>query len=182
MNEMSFLFWQKQCPYGWSFLKSTKHIQFKKDGCYLPKPSLKFIILKVFEVLQYCILLREKCQPWPVSLGYSRPLQKQRRQANVNIKPLSLRSLHAGVSFSLTIPHTVQHKQRSLVKPPVLYPLPLGHIKQPFLVKSHMHACFSIRWKCGNVLIEHFAAWMKQNLLCLNHTASIWILLKMYAA
>lgn len=44
-----------------------------------------------------------------------------------------------------------------------------------------MHVCFSIRWKCRDVLIECFAAWLHQNLLCLNHNTSIWILLKMQA-
>lgn len=77
----------------------------------------------------------------------------------------------AAVSFPLTILHTVRYKQRSLVKPPVLCQFPLGHIKQPFLVKSHVHGCFSIRWKWSDVLIESFAVWMNQNLLYLNHNA-----------
>lgn len=69
----------------------------------------------------------------------------------------------------------------TLAEAPVLYLFPLGHIKQPLLVMSHMHVCFSIRWKCCDVVIECFAAWLHQNVRCLNHNTSIWILLKMQA-
>ena len=118
---------------------------------------------------------------WPVCLGHSGQVWRERAGQCEHLATIAEQSLHAAVSFPLTIPHTVRHKQRSLVKPPVLCQFPLGHIKQSFLVSSHMHGCFSIRWKCSDVLIECFAVWINQNLLCLNHNASIGIPLKTQA-
>lgn len=66
---------------------------------------------------RYRFFLTDK--PCPVCLGHSGQVWRQREPASVNVwTAIAEECLHAAVSFPLTIPHTVRHKQRSLVKPP----------------------------------------------------------------
>ena len=110
---------------------STGHLMFKKDGSYVPS-------LKVNVSSKYRRYLNSVQRALTCFCG----VHRQRKQANVNMKALSFKAFML-VSFD-SPSYSAAQTQRSLAEPQFTIYI-LGHIKQPFLLKSHMHACFSIR-------------------------------------